>query len=443
MSTEFIINPLGLPFDAVRSTTFLDATYLRLDASNDPITGQLALNAGAKLLDDQAVTLGTDDDALIRFNSSNNCIELLGIPTGNDTYGLRIGEFSVAGFTFPLVTGASAPFIGIDGNLYVVDEGGTADGQVYVVGAGTDFSSTTQYGRFRYISGSHNFLFDATDSVDTANFYFDAPGTTTFDTSTVICLDGLSVTGTTTLDTGLTGFLKAASGVVSAASIDISDDTNLAVTSPVTLTGDTLSFDFSVANTFTGLQTFDAGAHFNDNDYLSFGNTFGSADARIYSDGADLCFNTSPTVSTFGFSFDAFDLTGTGFNIPTLRPLAGAGLMNFAYTLYIQDPNRLQDGFLYLPKKSFNATTDSNLLSIRYDSANDDALFVASGPAIPTMTFQAQGNIRFKPLTGVIEIDANDDLNLDGATGNYKIVHNSTNSSVEIYAGGTLVAEFT
>lgn len=39
--------------------------------------------------------------------------------------------------------------------------------------------------------------------------------------------------------------------------IDISDDTNLAVSSPITLTGDTIGFDFSTNNTWTGTNEFD------------------------------------------------------------------------------------------------------------------------------------------------------------------------------------------
>ncbi len=56
------------------------------------------------------------------------------------------------------------------------------------------------------------------------------------------------------------GFVKnGATGVLTGGnSIDISDDTNLAVTAPIVLTGDTLSFDFTVANNFTATQTFSA-----------------------------------------------------------------------------------------------------------------------------------------------------------------------------------------
>ena len=53
------------------------------------------------------------------------------------------------------------------------------------------------------------------------------------------------------------GFVKNnTSGVLSGGnSIDISSDTNLAVSSPIVLTGDTLSWDFSTANTWTNNQT--------------------------------------------------------------------------------------------------------------------------------------------------------------------------------------------
>jgi len=44
---------------------------------------------------------------------------------------------------------------------------------------------------------------------------------------------------------------------LSLATIDIGDDTNLAVSSPIQLIGDTLSFSFSTANTWTGTNTFE------------------------------------------------------------------------------------------------------------------------------------------------------------------------------------------
>lgn len=67
------------------------------------------------------------------------------------------------------------------------------------------------------------------------------------------------VTGDLTV-TGLSpaGFVKNTStGLLSGGhSIDISGDTNLAVTSPITLTDDTIGFDFTTDNTWTGAQTY-------------------------------------------------------------------------------------------------------------------------------------------------------------------------------------------
>jgi len=45
--------------------------------------------------------------------------------------------------------------------------------------------------------------------------------------------------------------------------IDISSDTNLAVTSPITLTGDTVGFDFGTVNTWTEENTFQLGSNKN------------------------------------------------------------------------------------------------------------------------------------------------------------------------------------
>lgn len=70
----------------------------------------------------------------------------------------------------------------------------------------------------------------------------------------------------------LNGFLKATSGVVGTSSIDISSDTNLSATSPVTLTGDVLSWNFSVANTWNALQTFSSGIETNSIDNIGTSN---------------------------------------------------------------------------------------------------------------------------------------------------------------------------
>ncbi|NJO30854.1 MAG: hypothetical protein HC874_27350 [Richelia sp. SL_2_1] len=70
--------------------------------------------------------------------------------------------------------------------------------------------------------------------------------------------------------------------VSTASTIDISSETNLAVTSPIVLTGDTLSFSFSTNNTWTGTNAFNSGITMQDTDAVTFGD---SADYSIFFDG--------------------------------------------------------------------------------------------------------------------------------------------------------------
>jgi hypothetical protein len=77
----------------------------------------------------------------------------------------------------------------------------------------------------------------------------------------------LSIVGDTDLDGAVrivdltdNGFVKTSGGdgtLSVSTSIDISADTNLAVSGPITLTGDTLNFDFTLNNTWAGTNRFD------------------------------------------------------------------------------------------------------------------------------------------------------------------------------------------
>ena len=69
--------------------------------------------------------------------------------------------------------------------------------------------------------------------------------------------------------------------------IDISAGTNLAVTSPIVLTDDTISFDFSTNNTWTGTNTFNADVTCNDNLIIDFTDTEAFL-VRKNSDGGDI-----------------------------------------------------------------------------------------------------------------------------------------------------------
>jgi len=77
-------------------------------------------------------------------------------------------------------------------------------------------------------------------------------GDKTWQTLNQAAVDGLKATDSPTFAgltlTGFGGFLKATGGVVGTSTIDISSDTNLAVSSPITLSDDTLGLSYDTAN---------------------------------------------------------------------------------------------------------------------------------------------------------------------------------------------------
>lgn len=88
------------------------------------------------------------------------------------------------------------------------------------------------------------------------------------------------------------------------------DTATFTATSPLVITGvavsDTLNYtwDFSVANTWTGLQTFDAGIKLNDNDTAAFGD---SSDALISFDNSNLIINPDPVTTTAGLKYQSLN----------------------------------------------------------------------------------------------------------------------------------------
>lgn len=92
--------------------------------------------------------------------------------------------------------------------------------------------------------------------------------------------------------------------------ITVAGDTPLLITGDSATDTVNFDWDFSVANTWTGEQTFDAGIHLNDNDLAEFGT---GTDATISYDGTDLLVNTK--------------LVGTGIqkNTSRLELLDGGG----------------------------------------------------------------------------------------------------------------------
>lgn len=183
------------------------------------------------------------------------------------SFELQAGQGPSGGVSggFLLTGGAGNGASSIAGDVRITgglnsNSGGTT-GSVYLAGGNGSGSNTRGYVRVGSTGASNKFTL--TNSDTTISLYveknLEVDGTT--------WLDGaLNVTGTTTLATSLTGILKATSGVVAAASsadllsaigtIDISSNTNLAVSSPITLTGDTVGFSFATNNVWTGTTQF-------------------------------------------------------------------------------------------------------------------------------------------------------------------------------------------
>lgn len=342
-----LTNTLGAS-NAGPSLGLLDSRYLKLDASNDPLTGSLeqeittTLSSGTLYGKRSVVTLtGAAGSSTTTLYGDSLEISLAGDFDGGSFFSAdslqgRYLDFDMGSAT---TSGTYKPTVNLDycnvtlsssaSNLSSLDVAGTnfntastdvTDLRVRsitglinsTVGTATLFDGVLQAtgsGAITTLYGVKLDLDDANLVANTGTIYgvhADVGGAGNYSFYAVDGLasfqDGLEVVGTTTLDTGLTGFLQASSGVVSAGSIgtgdlpstvmlegenvslltndsgylttvDISSDTNLSATSPVTLTGDVLSFDFSVANTWTGDQLLGTDTELR----------FRDADLRIYS----------------------------------------------------------------------------------------------------------------------------------------------------------------
>lgn len=155
----------------------------------------------------------------------------------------------------------------------------------------------------------------------------------------------LTVTGTTTLATSLTGIAKLTSGTVGIASsadllsaigtIDISANTNLAVSSPITLTGDTVGFDFGTANTWTNTNSFSADVtHIGTNRaYFNESYIYSPVSATLQIDGKTNL--VSSILGTAKTTLTATDLTlASGVNLQATQS-KGTYVFNFGTTGHV------------------------------------------------------------------------------------------------------------
>jgi len=320
-----------------------------------PFAQGIRLNDGSVSNPSLSFTSSTDTGI---FSLSNNLyfavdgetiISLID-PGFSSEYGMRIEKYGVrimtSGQPFTFGTDYGAPSLtGIVNTGFYISGGLVGGGglKMYISGAAGD--SFDNAGEKVYISGGlDNTLGSGWVQIGTAgvpshwstsvgaedNFFVGGD----FEVDGTLFADGaLNVVGTTTLATSLTGILKATSGVVATASssdlltaigtIDISSNTNLAVTSPITLTGDTVGIQNAAADGSTkGAATFTA-ADFNSSaGLISIDYTNGQA-----ASGANKGFLTSADWTTFN------NKVATTRTINTTSPITGGGDLSADRTL--------------------------------------------------------------------------------------------------------------
>lgn len=387
---DYIINPLGAPFDAVRTVADLglDALYARLDGSNEPFTGAIAFSAGLSVPDDQAVTFGTDSDWTWEYNSVLGHVQLESSLTGVsiDNYTI-FGEF---GDTYlPHITGSNVIEVACGPSLIVADRNGTINSRLRVVNTGYNDETTQKYLELLYDSGTDEARMRHTSGdllIDTL------AGDLTLDPSANLVFKNF------------TGFLQATSGVVSAAAIgtgdlpstvmlegenvslltndagylttvDISDDTNLAVSAPITLTDDTVGLDVSASIDWTGDHDFQ-GALQKDGLEVNAPQNFNGTLSGFLTAGSTLNFDVS--IGRSDFRTGRFGLRGqstvsasNGFvgTFGNIRPGSATGAIStlcirgaYSSTFYVVSAaSRASDdmfgGNIYLRNVYFNGAT--------------------------------------------------------------------------------------
>lgn len=160
-------------------------------------------------------------------------------------------------------------------------------------------------------------------------------------------------------------------GTADVAGLDISADTNLAVTSPIILTDDTISFSFATANTWTALNQFNGQA--SSTLFSCYGPCyFGATATSSFSTAGALTLITPLTVANGGTG--ATSLTDGGV-------LLGSG------TGAITPMSVLADGSIIVG----DGTTDPVALAA-FESSTGDLAVTAGGTGVGTLTGLIQGN---------------------------------------------------
>lgn len=247
-------------------------------------------------------------------------------------------------------------------------------------------------------------------------------------------------------DFNVAGFVKnSAFGTLSGGnSIDISSDTNLAVTSPIVLTDDTLSWDFSTNNTWTGEQTFEEDLHLIDDKPICFGTPplckasmrykTGLGDEVLLFEGANFRFAGS----------NALEFRSSGAKVYSLAAPAQPGQLKFEVgglsAKIIWGTNVVE--FMSATTSGIIINDGGNAgIDLRMESLNNTHMFFLDAGLdrvgvgkIPTCTFDVAGAIASATST-FSTVGPTDDVDVSGI--NTLFVDNSSNAvTIGGFAGG-------
>lgn len=312
-----------------------------------------AVTGGSSPLIEDADSLifGTGSDGSITWNTVDSLIDVTG---GDWRYqaDINMGTSTVIqniDFVATASTSSRARFFGSSskhGDIYMEQENGDIWYFDYV-GAGTPEVKFIQSGGVGEIS---KFTIDSDDltlgSQGSGNIVinFDAltnDGTLTWSNTN----NRFSINQTLEIvPFSSAGFVKNdASGILSGGnSIDISDDTNLAVSSPITLTGDTIGFDFSTNNVWAGTNEYQNDVTFTSsvtgNPTLFWDESVHSFDWTFNPNGTNDHFNLVGNITTAPSSSPNY------FNLDLQRSWTGSNLLADIMRVYVDDDRTLNAG---------------------------------------------------------------------------------------------------
>jgi len=300
------------------SIGFLDDRYLKLDCSNGPLTAPLEI-------------LSTYVEQLkISFNAAH----YMAFTVDGKGEALIECTYGEIGFGSDTIKTQGDIKVTLEGSSFIC--GANDEGKFYVKPGGNDvwLQNTYQDADLTLAvnqgGATRTITWDASaDKLkhDAGTFDFDDDNLTTTGN-----ISGVNVTSGSDPGHTHTG--------ASLSNIDISADTNLAVTSPIVLTDDTLSFDFTTTNTWTGVNTFDNYMIIDQNDVSNY--------TRI---------GPSPTHITPSTTRDMFVVTKASNSTSTCRPCLI--VLDYDETSNTSSPQFGLNSFVYQTSASSGNQTNS------------------------------------------------------------------------------------